>query len=221
MFRTIVDIDPYLKDAWAGLLTSQFLSGQVPQLDAAVQEAKALHPRHLAVQTFDGIVQVMRGDIEEAEPILLGVLEQNPSQAFVNHSMGLVRRAQGDPNAAELFLTEEIRLHPPALPARRTLVEVLAEQRRYEDQLAQLDVIAKLERPSALTMHSRAQALFNLGRIDDAAAETAKCKTADPRYPGCWMLWANVLSKQGKKEEAKSAYDKAMSLAKPPSRRGQ
>ena len=159
VFRSIVDVDPYLKDAWGGLLTSLFLAGKIPQLDMAVQESKALHPTSLAVQTFDGIVQVMRGNTDEAEPILLGVLQSNPNQPFVNHSLALVRRAQGDPNAAEQFLVEEIRLHPPAVPARRTLVEVLAEQRRYQDQLTQLEVIASLERPNALTMHSRAQAV--------------------------------------------------------------
>ena len=212
VFRSIVDIDPYLKDAWGGLLTGLFLAGQIPQLDAAVQESKALHPTSLAVQTFDGIVQVMRGNTEEAEPILLGVLELNPNQPFVNHSLALVRRAQGDPNAAEQFLTEEIRLHPPAIPARRTLVEVFAEQRRYEDQLTQLKVIASLEQPNALTMHSRAQALFNLGRLEEAAAATTQCREADPRYPGCWLLWANVLSKQGKKTEAQAAYEKSLRL---------
>ena len=211
-FRSIVDIDPYLKDAWGGLLTSLFLAGKVPQLDAAVQESKALHPSSLAVQTFDGIVKVMRGNTDEAEPVLLGVLDQNPNQPFVNHSLALVRRAQGDPNAAEQFLNEEIRLHPPAIPARRTLVEVLAEQRRYDDQLVQLNVIASQERPSALTMHSRAQALFNLGRIDEAATETTRCRETDPRYPGCWMLWANVLSKQGKRDDAQSAYQEALRL---------
>ena len=61
-------------------------------------------------------------------------------------------------------------------------------------------------------MHSRAQALFNLGRIDEAATETTRCRETDPRYPGCWMLWANVLSKQGKRDEAQSAYQEALRL---------
>ena len=213
VFQSVVEIDRYLKDAWGGLLTGLFLSGQIPQLDAAVQEAKTLHPQSLAVQTFDGIVQVMRGNTDEAEPILLSVLEQNPNQTFVNHSLALVHRAKGDPNAAEQFLNEEIRLHPPAIPARRTLVEVLAEQRRYDDQLKQLEVISSLERPNTLTMHSRAQALFNLGRIDEAAAETTRCRDVDARYPGCWMLWANILNKQGQKAEAQAAYERAVRLA--------
>jgi arylsulfatase A-like enzyme/Flp pilus assembly protein TadD len=213
VFESIVEIDPYLGDAWSGLLTSLFLAGQIPQLDAATQRAQAVVPNHPATRTFTGIVHVMKNEMEPAEQILMAVLADNPNQPFVNHSLGLMRRAEGNADAAEQFLVEEIRLHPPAIPARRTLVEMLAEQRRYSEQLVQLDAIAEIEVPNPMTMHSRGQALFNLGKMDEAAEITETCLNADRKYPGCWMLWANILSKQGKQTEAKTAYDKAVSLA--------
>ena len=212
VFQSMVEIDPYLSDSWRGLLNSLFLSGQIPDLETAVQKAKARFPDHLSVRTFEGIILVMRGNTAEANDILMTVLAENPNQPFVNHSLALMKRAAGETNEAEQFLNEEIRLHPPAIPARRTLVEVLAEQRRYGDQLIQLDAIAAVEKPNALTMHSKAQALFNLSRIDESAAETQRCMQLDKTYPGCWMLWANVLSKQGKQDDAKRAYDKAVAL---------
>ncbi len=213
VFEEIVGIDPFLADAWGGLMTSLFLAGKIPQLDDAVSSALAVVPTHLATQTFAGIVAVIKGDTEEAERILMGVLTKNPNQPFVNHSLGLMRRAQGEADAAEQFFVEEIRLHPPAIPARRTMVELLAEQRRYSEQLEQLDAIAAIEPLSPVTLHSRAQALFNLERIDKAAIATKLCIQTDPKYPGCWMLLANVLDKQGKRTEAKAAHDKAVALA--------
>jgi choline-sulfatase len=213
VFETIVDIDPYLGEAWKGLMTSLFMAGQIPHLDNAVQRAQQVVPKHPATQTFAGIVHVMKGETEEAEPILMAVLSKNPNQAFVNHSLGLMRRAEGKADAAEQFLIEEIRLHPPAIPARRTMVEILAEQRRYTEQLEQLSEIAKIEVLNPMTLHSKAQALFNLERYKEADTVTQACIKTDAKYPGCWMMRANVLSKQGNATAAKVAYNKAVSLA--------
>jgi arylsulfatase A-like enzyme/Tfp pilus assembly protein PilF len=212
-FESIVDIDPYLKDSWGGWLTSLFMAGQIPALDTAVQRATQYHPDEPVVRTFAAIVMVMKGQSEAADPILRGVLQESPNQPFVNHSLGLIERSRGNADRAEQFLVEEVRLHPPAIPARRTLVELLAEQRRYDDQLKQLTAIQSVERPNPLTLHSIAQALFNLQRYSEADDAIGKCIKLDPKYPGCWMLKANVRQKQGKEEEAQQAYKKAMKLA--------
>jgi len=215
-FESIVDIDPYLKDSWAGLLTSLFMGGNVPALDQAVGRAQKYHPDSPPVRTFQGIVEVMKGNTEAAEPVLLRVLNDSPNQPFVNHSLGLIERSKGNAAKAEQFLEEEIRLHPPAIPARRAMVEVLAEQRRYQDQLKQLDAIQKVERPNPLTLHSVAQALFNLGSYAEAKKALTNCTTLDARYAGCWMLLANVHQKQGNPDDAQAAYKRAMKLANRP-----
>jgi tetratricopeptide (TPR) repeat protein len=214
MFESIIDIDPYMEDIWRGWLTTLFLGGRIPELDNAVQHAKLKLPDANVTHTFEGLVLFMRNDLAGAETLLLRVLEKNPRQPFVNHTMGLIRRAQGLPNEAEQFLREEVRLHPPAIPARRTLVELLAEQNRYGQQLRQLRIIERGEPPNPLTAHSTAQALYNLDRIDEAAKVLTACFKIDSQYPGCAMLWANVLKKQGKNDEAKVAYEKAVELQK-------
>jgi arylsulfatase A-like enzyme/tetratricopeptide (TPR) repeat protein len=212
MFESIIEIDPYMKDIWRGWLTTLFLGGRIPELDSAVQKAKLKIPDANVTQTFEGLVLFMRNDLEQAENLLIHALESDPRQAFVNHTMGLIRRAQGLPNEAEQFLREEILLHPPAVPARRTLVELLAEQKRYGRQLRQLRIIQQSEPPNPLTAHSMAQALFNLGKFDESAKVLTQCFELNDQYPGCAMLWANVLKKQGKDDEAKVAYERAMKL---------
>lgn len=213
-FDAILDVDPYLESAWNGQLTALFLSGNIPRLDKAVQKAKEKVPNNGLTRTMDGIVLVMRNELDKAEPILMTVLSENPNQPFANHSLGIIRRAQGKPVEAEQFLTEEIRLHKPAVPARRTLVEIYAEQKRYDEQLEQLAFIEKIEPPNVLTIHSKAQALFNLDRIDESQKEIEQCLSVDNAYPGCAMLLANVLKKQGKDDEAQAAYEQAMEMAR-------
>jgi len=212
MFESIIDIDPYLEDIWRGWLTTLFLGGRIPELDNAVQYAKLKIPDAPVTQTFDGLVLFMRNDIAGAESILMQALAENPGQPFINHTMGLIRRAQGMPNEAEQFLREEIRLHPPSVPARRTFVEVLAEQKRYREQLRQLRAIKRSEPPNPLTTNAMAQALFNLQRYDEAATVLQACMKMAPDHIGCGLLWANVLKKQGKDDEAQRAFDRAVQL---------
>ena len=212
MFESIIQIDPYMEHIWRGWLNTLFLSGRIPELDNAVQFAKIKMPDSLVTHTFDGLVLFMRNDIAGAEHILLQTLDADPSQPFVNHTMGLIRRTQGMPNEAEQFLREEIRLTPPAVPARRTFVEILAEQKRYNEQLRQLRAIKRAEPPNPLTAHAMAQASFNLKKYDDAATAVQACMRMDENYAGCALLWANVLKKQGKDEEAQKAFERATKL---------
>src|SRR5262249_5922644 len=108
---------------------------------------------------------------------------------------------------------EEIANNPPSVPSRQMLVRLYADQSRYDDQLAELAVIAKVEPPNPLTMHSSAQALFNLGRYDDAKKAVDECRAFAPAYAGCAMLEANVLKKLGQEKEAYAAYERALALA--------
>ena len=212
LFESIIHIDPYMEHIWRGWLNTLFLSGRIAELDGAVQLAKLKVPDSLVTKTFEGLILFMRNEIPAAEHILLETLDVDPGQPFVNHTMGLIRRSQGMPNEAEQFLREEIRLNPPAVPARRTFVELLDEQKRYNEQLRQLRAIQRAEPPNPLTAHAMAQALFNLQQYDKASKAVQACMKLDQDYAGCALLWANVLKKQGKDVQAQQAYERALKL---------
>jgi predicted Zn-dependent protease len=218
----VLQTDPYLTAAWRPYLHALFLSGQIKRLDMEVQRAKSKVPDDVHVRTMDGIVMVMKNQLGPAETILQAVIEEKPGLPFVNHSLGLIRKHQGRSEEAEQLMLEEIRLHPPAVPARRAMVEILADQKRYTEQLEQLEKIERVERPNPLTLHSQAQALFNLKRFDEASDKVEACIQQRPDYPGCMMLRANVLKRLGKDAEAQAAYEAALEMVgrKPaPSRR--
>ncbi len=216
VFSSVIDIDPYLASAWRPYLHGLFLTRQLGQLDQEVQRAQKLIPDDIVVRIMQGVVLVMQGDMKTSEPIFLKVLHEDPNHPFVNHSLGLIRRAQGRPAEAEQFLLEEVSLFPPAVPARRTLVEMYAEERRYSEQIDQLTAISEVEAPNVLTLHSLAQALFNLQRFEEANEAVTACVTEKPDYPGCVMLQANVLKKLGQDDKAYQIYLRALKLAKQP-----
>lgn len=93
-------------------------------------------------------------------------------------------------------------------------MELYASQQRYEEQLAQLDVILKFEPSDPLNLHARAQSLYNLKRYDEANEAVNACITVAPANANCAMMQANVLNKLGRKPEAEAAYARALELRK-------
>lgn len=205
-------MDPYLATAWGPYLHALLLSRD-PRLGSEAERAGTLLPDSATVQAMRGVAKSLRGDFSGAEPLLLAGLAAEPDQPFANHALGTVRRERNDVTGAESAFLEEIRLFPPSLLSRRALVEMYAEQKRYAEQIAQLDGIAAAVTPDAETLHSLGQAQFNLGKYDDAFVTVSRCRTLSPRYPGCAMLAANVLKKLGKNEEAQRTYHDALRLA--------
>ena len=74
------------------------------------------------------------------------------------------------------------------------------------------EMIAQEAAPTPLTLHARAQALFNLGRFGEADQAVDVCMQAAPTYPECALLKANTLSKTGRKEAAVAMFEQAKAL---------
>ncbi len=213
MLQGALERDPYLASAWASYLHALLMTGDLARLEEESARARGLLPYSPEAIGMEGIVLVMRGDLDRAEPALREALELDPEQPFANHALGMLEVLRGNEVEAEALFHEELKRYPGAVESRRKLVELYAMQRRYTEQLEQLEIIASLELPNVLTMHSRSQCLFNLRRFDEAHAVVTECREAAPRYPACAMLEANVLKKLGRDAEAEAAFIHAVELA--------
>ncbi|MBL8616750.1 MAG: sulfatase-like hydrolase/transferase [Deltaproteobacteria bacterium] len=211
--RAALVIDPYLSPAWRRLLHMRHAEGDLQRLAPLVAEAKARLPEDPGVLVMDGVLAMARDDRPRARALLTQAVGAEPDQPFGHLHLGLLEQREGKLLAAEGQLLEELRLFPRSLPARVALVEIYASQKRYADQLAQLDqIIAAEPKSTALTLHARAQALFNLGRYPEADTAVDTCARAFPTYAGCALLKANTLSKLGRREEALAAFEQAKLL---------
>ena len=211
LLREALRIDPYLSNAWLPYLRA--LGAQMdPAFPAETERGRRALPNVPAIEGLAGYARAMSGRVDEAEPLLQVALAADPTQPMLNHGMGLVLAARGAVAGAESSFLEEVRLFPPALPSRRELVKLYADQQRYAEQLEQLDVIRGLIPPEPLTLHSTAQVLFNLKRFAEAGVQVGECLDVAPEYAGCVMLQANVLEKLGRHAEAVAAYERALKL---------
>ncbi len=213
LLEAALETDPYLASAWVPYLHALFITGDLPRLEVQAARAADLLPNSAEIQGMQGLALALRGDDEGAEALLSDALSRNPEQPFLAYALGKLYQERGQLEEAESLLRQEVRTMPRSLPARMALVEIFAAQKRYAEQLAQLDAIVSLQQPSVLTMHSRAQCLFNLRRYDEAYVDVRQCVSAAPDYPACAMLEANVLSKLGRAAEAEAAFQRAVELA--------
>lgn len=211
-FELALQRDPYLAGAWSGWLTALFVAND-PRLDEEIAEAREKLPDAVTPKVFQGLRRVMAGDVVGAEPLLSEALADEPGHPMLQLAWGLVQKAKGHNDAAETAFLDEVNLHPPALPARRQLVILYADQRRYPEQVEQLNVIRGLLPDEVQTIHSLAQATYNLRDFPGAHALLEECIQKAPGYAPCHMLRANALKKLGKEAEAQAAYRLALELA--------
>ena len=211
--RAAVELDPGYAPAWHGLLHAHYLLGDAVGLDLSARRAAQHHPRDPLVMGMQGLVLALDGDTASARAAMRAALDADPVQPLLHYALGVIALHEGAAVDAEARFRDELGNRPSFAPARRALIGLLAEQRRYAEQLQELELmVAQLPR-DVPTAHSRAQARFNLGDIEGAAEEVDRCRTLSPRYPGCALLQANVLAKQGDMPGAKAAFAEAQDLA--------
>lgn len=213
LLRSALEIDPYLANAWTSYLHALVLSND-PLLGPEAARARSHLPDSAVAIGMAGVAHAIQGRFPAAELLLTEALAREPNQPFVSHALGLSLRARGEPLQAETAFEEEVRLFPPGVQSRRILVELYANQQRYDEQLVQLTAIRAAEAPNPETVHSIAQALFNLKRYTEAEPVLQECRALAPAYPGCALLEANLLKKLGREAEAQAAYVQAQELAR-------
>ena len=161
---------------------------------------------------MDGVILAITGPHQEAALALMTSLEAAARQPFLHHGMGIIRKHQDRLDEAKTYFLEDLQVHPPALPSRKLLVEIYAAQKRYAEQLEQLEIIVDVEPPQILNAHYKAQVLYNLQRFSEAHEAITICRELGPSYPACAMLEANILKRLGREQEAKIAYEHALEL---------
>ncbi len=216
LLEAALEGDPYLGMAWTPYLHTLFLMGDLQRLGERSAHALTLLPDLAAAQAAQGVLLAIKGDVARAEPLLQRVHARDPLLPMVNYGLGLVATTRGDVDAAEGFYEEDVRSAPPALASRRELVRIYATQQRWAEQIAQLDVILKVQPGDMLSLRARAQARYNLKQYAEAEQDLERCLALDPSNAECKMLQANALKRLGRPEEAEAAYQEALRLKAEP-----
>ena len=113
---------------------------------------------------------------------------------------------------AYTLLADEIKEYPGNFAARRLLATMYGEEQRYLEQVEQLKYLADARPDDVATQLDYAQGLFNMGdykacrRVMDGLVENNQ-EDAD-----VLLLEANLLAKEGKREEGRAVFERADAL---------
>jgi len=145
-FRTAVEIDPRLTQAWIALGRLLQAAGRLEQAQEAYLQAvgggQGGRTGALARNNL-GTVRLQRGDLEVAEADFLAAIELDPGLSAARANLGLVRRRRGDDRGAEAHYREAITLDPLNTDARYNLARLLLDTgRRGEAQEALRAILA-------------------------------------------------------------------------------
>ena len=207
-----IAMDPTLASSRIVLLRALAFSGEATRFVQAAQDAHSAIPEDPELRGLYGLSLLQGGDPLNGEAEMVSALSEKPVQPLITQTLGLLRLQQGRYGEAETLLLDEVASFPPAIGAREGLVRIFAEQRRYTEQLAQLEALASVRVPTAVHLHAQAQALFNLRRFEEARALLRDAIAQNPEFAQGYLLLANAEKKLGQLDAAQNAYQRAQTL---------
>ena len=137
-----------------------------------------------------------------------------PNNAEVFFLLGSLQDETGDKKAAFKTMEQLLALHPDNYQALNYVGYTLAEENRDLDRAMTLLVRANEIAPNmSYIVDSLAWAYYKAGKIDDALKEIRRAVTLDEHTDASiWEHYGDIAAQAGLKDEARTAYQKAMEL---------
>lgn len=188
---------------------------RLKQLDEAVRLGLAYmekNPSNYGVAALLGRYYLSKKDLENAEKFLrIAVTGPNPRRA-ARSQLALLAVAAGARQDAYTLLEAEVKDYPGNQLARRMLSRLYAEDGRWLDQRPQVEFLARARPKEAAAQLAVAQCLFNLTDFGGARKALDLALALDANDPDVLLLHANLLAKEGKREEGFQVYQRAKAL---------
>ena len=205
---------------WGSLLLSQKkMDEALPVLTAALQ----LRPEYLAARFGLGEALLEAGKTKEADEFYEGILKDHPDAAEAYYGLGRVQAARGDQAAAADWYRKACELFPTYGAAHYRLAIAYGKLGRIREAQEQSDlherniyVVPPVADPlrdelraldmSAAAHLERGVQLEQVGRTDDAIAETEKALRLDPSLVKAHVNLLILYARTGKGQKAEEQY---------------
>ena len=192
---------------WA---TSTRAENEIEKAIASYETALRLEPRALLPLTNIAIVYGQRGEYDKAETSLRKAIEIDPKSAPVHFNLGLLLAERGRTEEAEKELRAALNLDPKLAPAAYNLGLLIIKERPDEG----LSYCRKAHELSPNDpKYSYTLAFYQAQKGDRKGAVKTLRDTVKhhPAYVDAVLLLGEIYEQDGKKEDAKEVYRKALS----------
>jgi tetratricopeptide (TPR) repeat protein len=150
--------------------------------------------------------EVLRKDNNEGFSSLIRYYEEaikaNPDGKNLHFPFGLLLYDEGQLSAAKVQFSAELELNPEDYRARAMVGMVDVQQRRYSDGIQNLKTALANEPNLRQAYLPLGQALFHLGKLDEAVVTLKTASQLEPGQPETYSLLALIYSRLGRKEDA-------------------
>ncbi len=186
--------------------------GRLQDAEESILRALTRSVDHPAILNSYGLILLDLGKAQKAISILTKALKIDPSSAAINANMGHAQRASNLLPESEASYREALRLDPTCADALIQLALLLRNENRLVELGHSLSPpTGKFHNDPGLAM---VQGLIALDQ-DMLADSEAAFRHALKRLPQSAILWNNLglaLSKQGKQEDARKAYETSIHI---------
>jgi predicted TPR repeat methyltransferase/Tfp pilus assembly protein PilF len=186
-----------------------------PTASAAAAAAPAAPAQPLRYRLLRAVELLKNEQIDEAEPLLMQVLEGDPNQADALHFLGVLRHTQGRFDDAVALIRHSLQVLPDNASAWNNLGNVLLLAGRlqetveiYERAVARADNVseATLALNNLCTLHRK------LGALESSEASARDALQRDPKFGDAWYNLSLTLLKQGRVHDGLIAHSHAVAL---------
>lgn len=212
MAEKAVGIEPGNAPAQEAVVEALFRLKRAPEAVTRATAWMKENPANFGVAALLGQHYLGAKDLAQAEIYLrIAVQGPNPRRA-VRGDLAILALAGGFREDAYTLLEGEVKDYPGNVLARRLLARMYGDDARWLDEKLQLQALLAPRPKDVMTLVSLAQAEFNLQDYAASRVTLNKALALAPEEPQVLLLHANLLAKEGKRDEGYVVFQKASKL---------
>lgn len=154
-----------------------------------------------------------RGNLVDAEQLLLGLIGDNPLDLRAIRLLGELVTSLDRYDEAERLFRQAVAIAPNHAAARCQLALLLFRTNRTSDALAELAQVNAADQHSVQYRDIQAAAFRRIGNYDEALAIYVHILENTADNPDVWLNYGHMLKTVGRTEEGISAYRRALALS--------
>jgi predicted Zn-dependent protease len=197
-------------EAWRALGEQLAFIGDRAGADSALAQAELVSAEDPELQKAIGSLQA--GKLDEAEELLVELLEKKPADATIIKLLAEValRARRGDD--AEALFEQCLEIAPDNLEARASFISALLDSNKNLKALEQAELLVPRDPRNPAYRNLKGHALIVNDRIADAFVLYDELVRDYPGDPGAWLGYAQTLGALRRDEESVAAYRKIVEL---------
>lgn len=202
-----------------GLARTLLLADDADGAEATARATLAKAPAHTGAKLLiarvawerdatDETIQLVRG-VVDAKPALL-----SPQELVLAHTLlGNIYLTRGRVGLAEAAFTTALKADPKAASALTGLGTALYQSARYSEALARFEAAAQADPQEVAAKIGMVKCRLVLERVKEASELAQTLREAHPKSAEAALWHGRALEALGQREEAESAYRRAVELA--------